>query len=69
MDLYQKRDLQSEAKKAGFKPVYIMKHPSIKVLKQRSAIRKIDTDKFKPTTIDIEHICISEGIFYKEINY
>ena len=45
----------SEAKKAGFKPVYSMKHPSIKVLMQRSSSRKIETDKFKTTTIDIEH--------------
>ena len=55
MDSYQKRDLHSEAKKAGFKPVYSMKHPSIKVLMQRSSSRKIETDKFKTTTIDIEH--------------
>ena len=55
MDSYQKRDLHSEAKKAGFKPVYSMKHPSIKVLMRRTASRKIDTDKFKTTTIDIEH--------------
>ena len=40
MDSYQKRDLHSEAKKAGFKPVYSIKHPSIKVLMQNSASRK-----------------------------
>ncbi len=55
MDSYQKRDLHSEAKKAGFKPVYSMKHPSIKVVMQSSSSRKIETDKFKTTTIDIEH--------------
>ena len=54
MDSYQKRDLHSEAKKAGFKPVYRMKHPSIKVVIQRSSSRKIETDKFKTTTIDLE---------------
>ena len=35
IDSYQKRDLHDEAKKAGFKHVYIMKHSSIKVLMQR----------------------------------
>ena len=54
MDSYQKRDLHSEAKKAGFQPVYSMKHPTIKVLMKRSGSRKIDTDKFKTNTIDIE---------------
>ena len=38
MDSFQKRDLHSEAKKAGFKPVYSMKRPSIKVLMQRSCL-------------------------------
>ena len=55
MDSYQKRDLHSEAKKAGFKPVYRMKHPSIKVVIQRSSSRKIETDKFNTITINIEH--------------
>ena len=55
MDSYQKRDLHGEAKKAGFKLFYTMQHPSIKVLMQRSATRKIDTYKFKTTIIDIEH--------------
>ncbi len=55
MDSYQKRDLHSEAKKAGLKPVYSIKHPSIKVVMQRTASKKIDTDKFNTTTIDIEH--------------
>ena len=32
-----------------------MKHPSIKVVMQRSSSRNIETDKFKTTTIDIEH--------------
>ena len=43
------------AKKAGFKSVYSIKHLSIKVLMQMSSSRKIDTDKFKTTTFDIEH--------------
>ena len=47
MDSYQKRDLHSEAKKAGFKPVYSMKHPSIKVDMQSLSSRKIETTKFK----------------------
>ncbi len=55
IDSYQKRGLHSEAKKVGFKPVYSMKHPSIKVVIQRSSSIKIETDKFKTTTIDIEH--------------
>ncbi|ABM71932.1 possible Vanadium/alternative nitrogenase delt [Prochlorococcus marinus str. MIT 9515] len=55
MDSYQKRGLHSEAKKVGFKPVYSMKHPSIKVVMQKSSSRKIETDKFKTITIDIEH--------------
>ena len=55
MDSYQKRGLHSEAKKAGFKPVYSMKHPSVKVIMQRSTLRRIETDKFNTTTIDIEH--------------
>ena len=55
MDSYQKRGLHSEAKKAGFKPVYSMKHPSVKVIMQRSSLRRIETDKFNTTTIDIEH--------------
>ena len=55
MDFYQKRDLHSEAKKTGFKPVYSMKHPSIKVVMQSSFLRKIETDKFKTTTLDVEH--------------
>ena len=54
MDSYQKRDLHSEAKKAGFKPVYSMKHPSIKVVLQKSSSRKIDTNKFKTITVDVE---------------
>ena len=54
MDSYQKRDLHNEAKKAGFQPVYSMKHPTIKVLMKRAVSRKIDTDKFKTNTIDIE---------------
>ena len=54
MDSHQKRDLHREAKKVGFKPVYSMKHPSIKVVMQRSSSRKIETDKFKTTTINIE---------------
>ena len=55
MDSYQKRDLHSESKKAGFKPVYSMKHPSIKVVIQSSSSRKIETDMFKTTTIYVEH--------------
>ena len=55
MDSYQKRDLHSEAKNVGFKPVYIMNHPSIKVVIQRSSSRKIETDKFKTTTKELEH--------------
>ena len=55
MDSYQKRDLHSEAKKVGFKPFYSVKHPSIKVVMRRSSYRQIETDKFKTTTIDIEH--------------
>ena len=55
IDSFQKKDLHSEAKKAGFKPVYSMKHPSVKVVMRRSNSRKIETDKFKTTTIDIEH--------------
>ena len=54
MDSYPKRDLHSEAKKTGFQPVYSIKHPTIKVLMKRSVSRKIDTDKFKTNTIDIE---------------
>ena len=54
MDSYQKIDLHSEAKKTELKPIYSMNHLFIKVLIQRSASRKIDTDKFKTTTIDIE---------------
>ena len=54
MDSYQKRDLHSEAKKAGFKPVYAMKHPSIKVVMNLSSSRNIETDKFQTTTINIE---------------
>ena len=54
MDSYQKRDLHSEAKKAGFQPVYSMKYPTIKVLMKKSVSKKIDTDKFKTNTIDIE---------------
>ena len=54
MDSYQKRGLHSEAKKAGFQPVYSMKHPTIKVLMKSSLSRKIDTDKFKTNIIDIE---------------
>ena len=69
MDSYQKKDLHSEAKKAGLQPVYSMKHPTIKVLMKSSASRKIDTDMFKTTTIDIEHFGRCLGIFYKEINY
>ena len=55
MDFYQKRNLHSEAKKAGFKPVYTMRHPSIKVVLKNSSSRKISTDKFNTTTIDLEH--------------
>ena len=55
MDSYQKRDLHSEAKRSGFKPFYLMKDPAIKVLMQMSATSKIDTDKFKTTTIFIEY--------------
>jgi len=55
IDSYQKRDLHSEAKKAGFKPVYSLRHPSIKVVMKRSSLRKIETDKFNTTTIDVEH--------------
>ena len=40
MDSYQKRNLYSEAKKSGFKPIYSMKHPSIKVVMQSSSSRK-----------------------------
>ena len=55
MDSYQKRDLHSQAKKVGLKPVYTMKHPSIKVVIKSSSLRKIETDKFKTITIDLEH--------------
>ena len=55
MDSYQKRNLHSEAKKSGFIPVYSMKNPSIKIVLQRSSSRKIETEKFKTTTIDVEH--------------
>ncbi len=55
LDSYQNRDLHSEAKKAGFNPVYSMKHPSVKVVMKRSSLRKIETDKFKTITIDLEH--------------
>ena len=54
IDSYQKRDLHSEAKNAGFKPVYSMKHPTIKVLMKKLPSRKVDTDNFKTTTIYIE---------------
>ena len=54
MDSYQKKDLHREAKKAGFKPVYSMKHPSLKVLMKKSSSIKIETDKFRTTTIDLE---------------
>tara|TARA_S200000501_G_scaffold227839_1_gene213641 strand:- start:6293 stop:6466 length:174 start_codon:yes stop_codon:yes gene_type:complete len=40
LDSYQNRDLHSEAKKAGFNPVYSMKHPSVKVVMKRSSLRK-----------------------------
>ena len=63
MDSYQKRDLHSEAKKVGFKPVYSMKHPTIKVLMQRSSSRKIESDKFKTTIINIEDFGIFVDIF------
>ena len=55
MDTYQKKDLHSEAKKAGFNPVYSMNHLSIKFVMQKLSLRKIETDKFKTTTIGIEH--------------
>ena len=55
MDSYQKKDLHGEAKKAGFKPVYSMKHPSIKVVMNWKSPRKIETDNFKTVTIDIEN--------------
>ena len=55
VDSYQKKNLHSEAKKVGFKPVYTSKHPAIKVVMRRTSSRKIETDKFKTTTIDIEH--------------
>ena len=54
MDSYQKKDIHREAKKAGFKPVYSMKHPSLKVLMKKSSSLKIETDKFRTTTIDLE---------------
>ena len=54
MDYYQKRDLYSEAKKVGFKPLYSMKHTSVKVLMKRTSSIKIEIDKFKTNTIDLE---------------
>ena len=65
MDSYQKRDLHSEAKRAGFKPVYSMKQPSIKHLLQGLSSWKIENDMFKTMTIDIEHFGILIDIFYK----
>ena len=55
MDSFQKKDLHRVAKKVGFKPVYSMKHPSIKVLIQISASSKIETDNYNTVTIGIEH--------------
>ena len=57
MDFYQKRHLQSLAKKARFKTVYSIKHPLKKFVIQRSSLRKIENDKFKTSKIYIEHFC------------
>ena len=66
MDSYQKRNLYSEAKKLEFKVVYSMKHPSIKVVMQSLSLKKIETNKFKTTTIDIEYFGICADIFYEK---
>ena len=55
MDSYQKKNLFSEATKLELKAVYLIKHPSIKVLMQSLSLRKIETTYFKTTTIEIEH--------------
>ena len=69
MDSYQKRDLHNEAKKVGFKAVYSMKHPTIKVLMKRSESRKIDTYNFKTNIIYIEQFWYMCRHFYREIDY
>ena len=55
MDAFQKRDLLSEAKKLGFKPVYSIKHPVIKVVMQITTSRKIETDKLKNNYNQYKH--------------
>ena len=41
VDCYQKRNLRTEAKKVEFKHIYLMKHPFIKFVMQKSSSRKI----------------------------
>ena len=52
VDCYQKRNLRTEAKKAGFKHIYLIKHPFIKFVIQKSSLRKIETEMFKTKMID-----------------
>ena len=57
MDSYQKRDLQSKAKKARFKTVYSIKHPLKKNVIQKLSLRNIENDKFKTSKINTEYFC------------
>tara|TARA_B100000212_G_scaffold248558_1_gene189963 strand:+ start:82 stop:366 length:285 start_codon:yes stop_codon:yes gene_type:complete len=47
-----KKDMHKRAKRVGLNPAYSSKHPTIKVELNN---RKIETDKYKTTTIDYEH--------------
>ena len=55
-DFRLKRDMHKRAKRIGFNPSYSIKHPTIKVELQNVCNKKIETDKFKTTRIDYEHL-------------
>ncbi len=48
-----KKDMHKRAKRAGLKPYFSIKHPTIKVELQNK--RKIETDKYKTISMDYEH--------------
>tara|TARA_Y100001970_G_scaffold274122_1_gene373370 strand:- start:1249 stop:1536 length:288 start_codon:yes stop_codon:yes gene_type:complete len=48
-----KKDMHKRAKRIGLTPFYSIKHPTIKV--ELKINRKIETDKYKTTTIDYDH--------------
>ena len=64
LDSYQKEDINRGVKKAGFNPVYSIKHTSLKVLIKISSYLKIETDKYKTNTLDIEQFWFMYKSFF-----